>query len=77
MHHANTALGNVSLPLKACFVLGKPVYIQFNGDSYEGHNTGGFVILDLNGVVIIWAGWYYSTGCTNNESKSFSLWDIL
>ena len=33
MHCANSALGKVSLPLKACFVLGKAVHMQFDGGS--------------------------------------------
>ena len=33
MHYAKSALGKVSLPLKACFVLGKAVHMQFDGAS--------------------------------------------
>ena len=38
---------------------------------------GRFVILDMDGVEIIWSGLYYSTGCTNNEAKSFPIQDTL
>ena len=33
MHCAKSALGKVSLPPKACFVLGKVVHVQFDGGS--------------------------------------------
>ena len=33
MHSAKSALGKVSLPPKACFVLGKAVHVQFDGGS--------------------------------------------
>ena len=53
MHCTDTALGKVILPLKACFVLGKAVYVQFDGSSHEGYAIGSFVILDANGIGII------------------------
>ena len=28
-----------------------------------------FVILDAVGMDIVWAGQYYSTGCTNNKAE--------
>ena len=73
IHCAKSALSKVSLPPKACFVLGKVVHVQFDGRSQKGHATGRFVILDMDGVEIIWAGWYYSTGQTNSEAKSFTI----
>ena len=33
MHCTNSALVKVSLPLKACFILGKAVHVQFDGGS--------------------------------------------
>ena len=33
MHCTESALGKVSLPPKACFVLGKVVHVQFDGRS--------------------------------------------
>ena len=33
MHSTKSALGKVSLPLKACFVPGKAVHVQFDGGS--------------------------------------------
>ena len=38
---------------------------------------GGFVILDMDGKEVIWAGHYYGPGWTNNEAKSFAIWDAL
>ena len=56
MHCAYSALGKVSLPPKACFVLGKVVHMQFDGCSYEWHTMGRFMILDTDRVEIICAG---------------------
>ena len=33
MHCTKSALGKVSLPPKACFILGKVVHVQFDGGS--------------------------------------------
>ena len=33
MHYAESALGKVSLPPKACFIPGKVVHMQFDGGS--------------------------------------------
>ena len=49
MHSAESALGKVSLPPKACFVPGKAVHVQFDSGSQEGHAMGGFVIQDMDG----------------------------
>ena len=38
---------------------------------------GGFVILDTDGVEIVWAGRYYGARYTNNEAKSFAVQDML
>ena len=38
---------------------------------------GGFVILDTDGKEIVWVGQYYGPGQTNNEAKSFAIWDTL
>ena len=38
---------------------------------------GGFVILDMDGKEVIWSGQYYGPGQTNNEAKSFAVWDAL
>ena len=38
---------------------------------------GGFVILDMDGKEVVWAGQYYGPGCTNNEAKSFTIQDTL
>ena len=35
------------------------------------------MILNMDGVGIIQAGWYYGTGGTNNEAGSFALQDAL
>ena len=56
MHYILSTLGNVSLPPKAHFVPSKAVYVQLDGGSQEGHATGGFVILKMDGEKIIWAG---------------------
>ena len=56
MHCTKTALNNVNLPPKACFVLDKAVHARFDGGAYEGHTVGGFMILDANATDIIWAG---------------------
>ena len=36
---------------------------------------GGFVILDMDYKEFIWAEQYYGLGQTNNEAKSFAIWD--
>ena len=56
MHSAESALGKVSLPPKARFVLGKAVHVQFDGRSQEGHTMGGFMILDMDGKEVVRAG---------------------
>ena len=77
MHCTKSALGKVSLPPKACFVPGKVVHVQFDGRSQEGHTMGRFVILDMDGKEVVQAGHYYGPGWTNNEAKSFAIWDAL
>ena len=56
MHCTKTALGKVNLPLKAHFVPGKVVNVQCNGGSWEGHAMGRFIIPDVVGVEIVYAG---------------------
>ena len=77
MHSAESALGKVSFPPKARFVLGKVVHVQFVSGSQEGHATGRFVILDMDGKEAVQAGQYYGPGWTNNETESFAIWDAL
>ena len=38
---------------------------------------GGSMILDMDGKEVIRAGGYYGPGQTNNEAKSFAIWDAL
>ena len=71
IHCAKPGLGKVSLPAKACFVLGKAEHVHFYKSSWQGHAIGGFMILDVDGVEITWDGQYYSAGCTN---KPRALW---
>ena len=56
MYSTKSALGQVNLPPKACFVPSKAVHVQFDGGSQEGHPMGGFMILDTDGKEAIWAG---------------------
>ena len=77
MHSLESALGKVSFPPKACFVPGKAVHVQFDGRSQEGHAVGRFVILDMDGKEVVWAGQYFGPGWTNNEAKRFAIWDAL
>ena len=37
----------------------------------------GFIILDVDGKEVIWAGQYYGPGWTNNEAESFAIRDTL
>ena len=60
MHYAETAFRKLSLPTNACFILGKSVHVHFVGGSQEDHAMGGFVVMDVDIVEIIQAGWYYS-----------------
>ena len=46
-------------------------------DAMRYAETGGFVILDMDRLEIVWAGRYYDAGCTNDKAKSFALWDTL
>ena len=77
MNCTKSALGKMSLPLKACFFPSKVVYMQFDGSSYEGNAMGRFMILDIDGVENIQSGQYYGTRCTNNVSDSFAIQDAL
>ena len=77
MHSAEYALGKVSLPPKVRFVPGKVVHVQFDGGSQEGHATGGFMILDMDGMEVVRSRCYYGPGWTNNEAESFAIWDAL
>ena len=77
MYCAKTALGKVSLPPKAHLVSGKAVHMHFNGISQGGHSMGGFVNLDADSMEIIQAEQCYSSGCTNNKAKSFTVRDTL
>ena len=56
IHCTKTTLYKVVLPPKACFVLAKAFQMKFEGDFQERHAMGGFVILDADGVEIVWAG---------------------
>ena len=38
---------------------------------------GGFLILDMDGKEVVWAGRYYGSGWTNNEAESFAVRDTL
>ena len=38
---------------------------------------GGFMILDIDGKEVIWAGQYYGPGQTNNKAVSFAVQDTL
>ena len=38
---------------------------------------GSFVILDMDGKKVIWAGQYYGPAQTNNEAESFTIQDAL
>ena len=62
MHCTESALGKISLPPKAHFIPGKVVHVQFDGGFCEGHAMGGFMILDMDEVEVIWVRYYCSTG---------------
>ena len=71
MHYAGTALGKAELPPKECFVVGKAMHVHHDGGFQKGHAKGNFVILDVDCVEIIlyvdiveiiWAGWYFNAG---------------
>ena len=38
---------------------------------------GGFMILDMDGKEVVWAGQSYGTRQTNNEAESFTVQDTL
>ena len=46
-------------------------------DPKKGMPTGGFVILDMDGKEVVWAGQYYGPGWTNNKAESFAIQDAL
>ena len=58
MHSTKSALDEVNLRAKVCFMLRKAVRVPFNGGSYKGHTISGFITLDVDGMEIVWAGWY-------------------
>lgn len=67
----------IHLPVRARFVPGPHIHIQFDGGSQDGHGTGGFVILDHHQKEIVRVGRYYGPGRTNNEAEAFALRDAI
>ena len=68
-----TALATpAQLPPRSRFKTGPAIHVQFDGGSAGGVGTGGFVIVDAEGVEVVHAGKYFGPGMTNNEAKALA-----
>ena len=56
MHCTKTGSGKINLLMKAHFVPGKAVHMQFDDRSYKGHATGNFMMLEIYVRKIFQAG---------------------
>ena len=68
-----TALATpAQLPVRSRFKSGPAIHVQFDGGSTGGVGTGGFVIVDSQGVEVVRAGKWFGNGLTNNEAEALA-----